>query len=151
VDSVELAKTKLKQTKKIKEYVFREFTSPKPKLKFKAGKSITAKMKIKDERKKLQQDKPPVADYVKLIQKYFPFTEWKTAGAIVRCESNGIPNVVSRTNDWGLFQINAVHRGRVGGDLNKLLDPETNVRVASILWREQGWGIWTCAKKLNIY
>ena len=60
-------------------------------------------------------------------------------------ESGGDPWAVGGTSR-GLFQVNgAAHAGRVGGDLDALFDPATNVRVAYAIWRDNaGWGPWSC-------
>ena len=59
------------------------------------------------------------------------------------CESRWLPDAIGGSN-YGLFQVNAVHRGRVGGDVLRLLEPATNVRIAYDLWRAEGWGPWSC-------
>ena len=60
-------------------------------------------------------------------------------------ESGGDPWAVGGTSR-GLFQVNGdAHAGRVGGDLDALFDPVTNVRVAYAIWRDNaGWGPWSC-------
>ena len=48
------------------------------------------------------------------------------------------------TRDYGTMQINSCHSDKVNGDLNALLDEETNIRVAKQIrdsW--QGWNAWT--------
>lgn len=61
------------------------------------------------------------------------------------CESSLSPAAVSPDGaNFGLFQINRVHAGKVGGNLASLLDAATNIRVAVALWRDQGWGPWSC-------
>lgn len=80
-----------------------------------------------------------------LIAKYFEPKDRPIATAIMLAESGGRPlakNINSNaTTDYGLFQINSVHIARVG-DINKLLDPETNVRVAAQIHAEQSWWPW---------
>lgn len=63
--------------------------------------------------------------------------------AVMDCESRGQPNATGGAN-YGLFQINAVHAARVGGDLQALYDPATNIRVAYEIWSDQGWAPWAC-------
>ena len=81
------------------------------------------------------------ADWTELVcnQGY----EWPCdeAMAVLWCESRGAPGAYADGN-YGLMQINAIHRRRVGGDLSQLYVPEVNVRVAHELWREQGWNPW---------
>ena len=71
--------------------------------------------------------------------------DWPCAQAlrVARCESTLNPRAYSRGN-YGLMQINAVHSRRVGGNLEALYDPETNLRVAFQIWSEQGWSPWGC-------
>lgn len=52
--------------------------------------------------------------------------------------------------DYGLFQLNEVQAHRVGGDVNKLLDPETNVQVAYQMYKEQGWKPWAVSVNLGL-
>lgn len=83
------------------------------------------------------------ADYDALFVQYFG-AQAAIAKAICTAESGLNPTAVSRTHDYGLCQINAVHRKRVGGDVSKLFDPETNIRVAADIYRDNGgWHPWT--------
>jgi soluble lytic murein transglycosylase-like protein len=70
------------------------------------------------------------------------------AVGVARCESGLNPNAISRGGgNWGLFQINKVHRGRVermGFQWNDLLDARVNALVAKSIFDEQGWGPWAC-------
>jgi soluble lytic murein transglycosylase-like protein len=71
--------------------------------------------------------------------------------AIAQCESSLNPNAVSRGN-YGLFQINAVHKGLVasmGYSWDQILDPGVNTAVAKRLYDEQGWGPWSCKRVLS--
>lgn len=43
---------------------------------------------------------------------------------------------------FGLFQIGAIHRGIVGGDTRRLLDPWVNAQAALILYRRDGLAPW---------
>ena len=64
--------------------------------------------------------------------------------SVMRCESGRDPGAYSNGN-YGLFQINAVHAWRVGGDLSQLFEPEVNVRVAYEIWLDNaGWRPWAC-------
>lgn len=64
---------------------------------------------------------------------------------VATCESTLRPRAISPDGaNWGLFQINRVHAGRVGGNLSALLDAATNVQVAFAIWSEQGWMPWSC-------
>jgi hypothetical protein len=66
---------------------------------------------------------------------------------IMACESGGNPNAVSRTNDYGLFQIN--HGLQNYG--TKIYDPDFNVALAyNHFYVNRGWQPWSCARKLGI-
>jgi len=60
---------------------------------------------------------------------------------IMLCESTANPRALAGGN-YGLMQINAIHSAMVGGDLNALYDPETNVRIAYALYSASGWQPW---------
>ncbi len=70
------------------------------------------------------------------------------ATRVAQCESKMDPNAVSATNDHGLFQINAVHRGEfeqvTGQPWSAVYDPYWNTVFAKWLFDTQGWGPWTC-------
>ncbi len=89
-----------------------------------------------------------------LLATHFPAKAISQAKIVMACESGGNPSAknINRngTQDSGLFQINDVHLGRVGGDRSRLMDPATNIKVAADIYKEQGWRPWVCAKKLNI-
>lgn len=67
---------------------------------------------------------------------------------VARCESGLNPSAVSRGGgNWGLFQINKVHRDRVarmGFAWEQLLDARVNALVAKSIFDEQGWRPWAC-------
>lgn len=70
------------------------------------------------------------------------------------CESTHRPEAISPGGgNWGLFQINRVHRGRVaamGLTWDDMLHPYANAVVAADIWAEQGWRPWSCARHLGI-
>lgn len=74
------------------------------------------------------------------------------ATRIATCESRMDPGAVSPTNDHGLFQINAVHRGQfeavTGQAWSQVYDPYWNTVYAKWLYDQQGWSPWTCRKAL---
>lgn len=80
-------------------------------------------------------------DYEDLVCSY----DWPCDQAlkVMHCESKGYARAFS-LNNYGLFQINGIHRARVQGNVESLYDPETNVRVAYAIWSEQGWRPWGC-------
>ena len=87
-------------------------------------------------------DKP----YWDLFVQYFG-SQVQSAYAVCTAENQG--HIVDKINyansdgsfDSGLCQINSCHYDRVN-NLSELLNPETNIRVASELYKEQGFGIW---------
>lgn len=91
------------------------------------------------------------AAYLPIIQKY----DWDsyTAQAIMRAE-NGACNPTKDNAglnwdgsvDYGLFQVNSIHAEMVGGDLERLRDPETNVRIAHQIYVAAGWTAWSTFK-----
>jgi len=92
-----------------------------------------------------------------LVKKHFPPDQWANAMRIMSAENGaGNPNAIGqnsdrhRSKDYGLFQINDYWQRDRFQDVNELLDPETNVRLAAEIWRDGGWGLWTTAKRLGI-
>ena len=101
-------------------------------------------------------DKP----YYSLIAKYFG-SEAQFAYKIAELES-GVESKMSNypnndgSQDVGIFQVNdRWHCPKVGEDNfsnachQKLLDPETNVRIAKQIRDESGWGAWATYNKAN--
>ena len=51
---------------------------------------------------------------------------------------------VSKTNDYGVFQLNCRwQKRRVGGVCTRFFDVDTNIRVAKQIFDEQGWAPWS--------
>ena len=75
---------------------------------------------------------------------YFPPEAVEAALRVSWCESNWRDVVSADGQNWGRFQINSVHAGKVNGPVSRLLEPEENVRVAAIIYRDSGWGPWAC-------
>ena len=73
---------------------------------------------------------------------------------VANCESTLRHDAISPGGgNWGLFQINSVHRPRVeamGYTWDQMLMPYENARVAASIWAEQGWRPWSCARNLGI-
>ena len=72
------------------------------------------------------------------------------ATRVAFCESSLRPDNVSDDHqDWGLFQINVVHKPLVramGYEWSDLLDPTVNTIVAKRVFDRAGdWSPWTCA------
>lgn len=65
------------------------------------------------------------------------------AFCIVGRESSWNPRAVSRTNDHGLFQLNAIHARTFGPKLwARRYDPVANVDMAYRLYLADGFGPW---------
>lgn len=66
--------------------------------------------------------------------------------AVSWCESRHDPRALSPSGHRGLMQISPIHAGMVGGNLDALFDPVTNVRVGYQLYAARGnsWGAWSC-------
>jgi soluble lytic murein transglycosylase-like protein len=87
---------------------------------------------------------PGAEQWRSLVAAYFPPEHVETVLRMLQCESGGDPLAYSAGN-YGLLQINAVHAARVGGNLEALYDPETNIRVGRDIWRDNaGFGPWAC-------
>ena len=72
------------------------------------------------------------------------------AYAIMMAESKGVADRVSPPNkgkhpskDYGLFQINSYWQRNRFNNTSELLDPETNVRLASQIYNDSGWDAWS--------
>lgn len=80
------------------------------------------------------------------IREAFP-EDSDRAVQIAKCESGLRPEVVSHTNDSGIFQINHIHDKR----LNELgldkFNPDDNIKYARMLYDERGWKPWVCYTK----
>jgi len=60
------------------------------------------------------------------------------------------PTAVSRTSDYGLFQINHqynIEGWRMGANI---FDPVWNTRIAYYFWVTRGWSDWTCARIMGV-
>ncbi len=80
--------------------------------------------------------------YRPIVAKYFPAGQVNNALLTMSKESSCNPLAVSPTHDHGLMQINEVHLDMVGGNLNALYDPDTNIRVAASIYSGRGWNAW---------
>lgn len=73
---------------------------------------------------------------------------------VAHCESTLRADAISPGGgNWGLFQINRIHRPRVeamGFTWDQMLQGYENAVVAADIWAEQGWRPWTCARNLGI-
>jgi hypothetical protein len=90
---------------------------------------------------------PPAGSVEEIILEVFG-EHGQAAIGVARCESGLNPGAISRGGgNWGLFQINKVHRGRVeamGYRWEDVLDARVNTLVAHAIFSEQGWSPWGC-------
>lgn len=90
----------------------------------------------------------PMGDIEWLIRQTFPETPDK-AVRVARCESKLNPRAISPTSDYGLMQVNIVHRGlasSMGYRWEQMLEVMPNLAVARAIYDDAGgWGPWTCA------
>jgi soluble lytic murein transglycosylase-like protein len=94
-----------------------------------------------------QADTPSAAQDA-ITQAFGPIAD--QAMGVAQCESGLDPNAVSRGGgNWGLFQINTVHRGSfesvTGQPWDNVLDPYANSQFAAWLYNQSGgWSPWAC-------
>lgn len=75
---------------------------------------------------------------------------YNQAWGVSGCESGHQPGAVSPDGaNWGLFQINTVHRQQfvdvTGHPWSEVLDPYLNAQFARWLYDQAGWGPWSCS------
>lgn len=69
------------------------------------------------------------------------FSDVDRALCLMSHESGGNPNARNPSSGAaGLFQVMPFWWEKYGGDR---YDPETNVRVASLIYQQQGWSAWS--------
>ena len=89
----------------------------------------------------------PSGSVEEAIYTFFPDV-YDQAIHVASCESGMNPGAISGGGgNWGLFQINTVHRNRVaamGYSWDQLLDPYVNSHVARSIYDESGWRPWAC-------
>jgi hypothetical protein len=89
----------------------------------------------------------------RVIRAHWPPSEWARATCIAWHESRYRPRTVSKTGDYGLWQINRAtwdpawnpRAARVVGQVRweRIYEPDVNARVAARIWRHLGWRPWT--------
>jgi hypothetical protein len=93
---------------------------------------------------------PPAGTVEAVIMEVFGPEHGRAAIGVARCESHLNPAAISRGGgNWGLFQINTAHRGRVaamGYQWEDLLDARVNALVAKSIFDQQGWQPWGCRR-----
>jgi soluble lytic murein transglycosylase-like protein len=111
---------------------------------------VKKETKIRWKTKKIYIYRGKTNKWKPLVQKYFG-NQTQNALRVMACESGGNPSASSHTDDHGLMQINApTWCSFFGVSRQELQDPETNVKLASIIYQRSGWRAWTCARKLGV-
>ena len=67
------------------------------------------------------------------------------------CESGLNPYAVGSHGERGIFQIHPVHISSLnqhGYTWDQMFDPNANIAYARLLYGWQGWGPWSCSKKV---
>lgn len=110
---------------------------------------LPKKVAVRTLKKAVSEPKPPVK-YENLFKKYFG-KEWETAYKIAKKESGLNPRAVNyKTNCIGLMQINCnVWCKFFKVKAEDLKDPETNIRLAKIIYDRNGWNAWTTYKLIK--
>lgn len=105
----------------------------------------------------VQKPKSDCAKYKALIEKY----DWsvETAMQICKEESQGDPKAINLRDSHkdskgnvicvssrGLMQIACIHAGKLGSNLETLLEPKMNLDVAYAIYEKKGWCPWTTYK-----
>jgi len=80
-----------------------------------------------------------------LVSVYFPADQVDRALCLMSYESGGNPNAKNpRSTARGLMQVLAsLWAPAFGVSYEDLYDPETNLRIASEIYRSQGWRAWS--------
>jgi len=76
------------------------------------------------------------------VRRQFPPHTWQRVYCIINRESGWNPRAVSRTNDHGLLQLNAIHRSRFPGLWPRRYEIQANIRMGYLLWRDVGFQPW---------
>lgn len=66
---------------------------------------------------------------------------------LIRYESGGNPNATSNAGARGLLQVMPFWADHFGIPRNALYDPDTNLRVARLVYGVQGWWAWNPYKR----
>ena len=93
-------------------------------------------------------------DIEQLIIEAFPEDPHK-AVAIAKCESGLKPSAYNPNNrdgstDGGLWQINSVHDKALNNLGLDKFNPHDATKYARMLYEQNGWRDWVCAKKLAL-
>lgn len=85
-----------------------------------------------------------------VIRLTFPRRQWQNATRVADCESGWDTRSVSRTADYGLFQINRWYHPDAFHPPRRMFDPVANTAYARRLQKHSGWRPWVCATRLGI-
>lgn len=92
---------------------------------------------------------PPTRDYgenvmrwAPTVARYFPPELVDKALYVMSLESGGNDQAISKTCDYGLFQMNRCGGVGTGIPIEDLLDGEFNIRQAAATVAADGWGHW---------
>lgn len=72
------------------------------------------------------------------MKKVFPESQWSNASLVIRKESGGRPNAVSRTDDHGCFQL---HKGYASWG-RAVYNADFNAQKAYRMYKSRGWRPW---------
>lgn len=88
--------------------------------------------------------------YIDYFDQYFG-SQAGNARKVAKCESGMIATRVSKTNDYGMMQINYPTWGKFFNvSKDQLLDEETNIRLAKAIYdRSNSWSAWYMSKKCH--
>lgn len=126
-----------------------ETVEPPPEPVKKAAVAVTATTEAAPQPEPEQQQPVPSGDAESAIAQWFPDL-YQSAVNVATCESGMDPGAVSRGGgNWGLFQINTVHRSDfenyTGQPWSEVLNANYNAQYARKLYDGNGgWGPWTC-------
>jgi len=84
-----------------------------------------------------------------LVAAYFPADQVDMALRVMACESGGNPTAANpRSTARGLMQVMwSVWGPEYGVSEAELYDPATNLRIAALVYEQQGWNAWVCWKR----
>src|SRR5690606_27146861 len=88
-----------------------------------------------------------VERYRGLVSVYFAAENVERVMCLMRAESGGNPNALSSKGARGLMQIMPGWASSLGLSRDSLYDPDTNIRVATVVLQQQGWTAWSPYKR----
>jgi len=95
---------------------------------------------------------PPHSEIPAVVEQYFA-EETSRALGVFWCESLHRPTAISKTNDFGVAQVNSDYWATIYKDIWHLkFEIEPNIRMAYEIWEwgeykwGDGWLLWTCGR-----